>query len=115
VGVPVFEELGVPPDADFNIRGPAAFTSGLVAGLAGWGVARDRLHPRILRREFRVGPVEDAGHRSGPAAAPASAGGSRGGRAAYIRCSSAGSAALWHANPAQAAMERDTAKQPQLL
>jgi hypothetical protein len=34
------------------------------------------------------------------------------------RCSSAGSAgsaALWHANPAQAAMERDTAKQPQLL
>jgi putative transposase len=31
------------------------------------------------------------------------------------RCSSAGSAALWHpANPAQAAMGRDTAKQPQL-
>jgi ferredoxin-NADP reductase/MOSC domain-containing protein YiiM/ferredoxin len=44
VGVPVFEEIGVPPDADFYICGPAAFMSGLVDGLAGWGVARDRLH-----------------------------------------------------------------------
>ena len=44
VGVPVFEEMGVPPDADFYICGPAAFMSGLVDGLAGWGVARDRLH-----------------------------------------------------------------------
>ncbi len=44
VGVPVFEEIGVPPDADFYICGPAAFMSGLVDGLAGWGVARDCLH-----------------------------------------------------------------------
>jgi MOSC domain-containing protein YiiM/ferredoxin-NADP reductase/ferredoxin len=44
VGVPVFEEIGVPPDADFYICGPAAFMSGLVDGLAGWGVARERLH-----------------------------------------------------------------------
>lgn len=44
VGVHVFEEMGVPPDADFYICGPAAFMSGLVDGLAGWGVARDRLH-----------------------------------------------------------------------
>ena len=44
VGVPVFEEIGVPPDADFYICGPAAFMSGLVDGLAGWGAARDRLH-----------------------------------------------------------------------
>jgi ferredoxin-NADP reductase/MOSC domain-containing protein YiiM/ferredoxin len=44
LGVPVFEEIGVPPDADFYICGPAAFMSGLVDGLAGWGVARDRLH-----------------------------------------------------------------------
>jgi ferredoxin-NADP reductase/ferredoxin len=43
VGVHVFEEMGVPPDADFYICGPAAFMSGLVDGLAGWGVARDRL------------------------------------------------------------------------
>jgi ferredoxin len=44
VAVPVFEEIGVPPDADFYICGPAAFMSGLVDGLAGWGVAYDRLH-----------------------------------------------------------------------
>jgi ferredoxin-NADP reductase/ferredoxin len=44
VGVLVFEEMGVPPDAEFYICGPAAFMSGLVDGLAGWGVARDRLH-----------------------------------------------------------------------
>ena len=44
MGVPAFEEIGVPPDADFYICGPAAFMSGLVDGLAGWGVARDRLH-----------------------------------------------------------------------
>ena len=44
VGVPVFEEIGVPPDADFYICGPAAFMSGLVDGLAGRGVGRDRLH-----------------------------------------------------------------------
>jgi ferredoxin-NADP reductase/MOSC domain-containing protein YiiM/ferredoxin len=44
VGAHVFEEIGVRPDADFYICGPAAFMSGLVDGLAGWGVARDRLH-----------------------------------------------------------------------
>jgi len=44
VGVQMFEEMGVPPDADFYICGPAAFMSDLVDGLAGWGVARDRLH-----------------------------------------------------------------------
>jgi ferredoxin-NADP reductase/ferredoxin len=44
VGAPVFEEIGVPSEADFYICGPAAFMSGLVDGLAGWGVARDRLH-----------------------------------------------------------------------
>jgi ferredoxin-NADP reductase/MOSC domain-containing protein YiiM/ferredoxin len=44
VGVPVLEEISVPRDADFYICGPAAFMSGLVDGLAGWGVASDRLH-----------------------------------------------------------------------
>ena len=43
LGAPVFEEMGVPPHADFYICGPAAFMSTLVDGLAGWGVARDRL------------------------------------------------------------------------
>ena len=44
VGVQVFEEMDVPPDADFYICGPAAFMSGLVDGLAGWGVSPRRLH-----------------------------------------------------------------------
>jgi ferredoxin-NADP reductase len=44
VGLRVFDELGIPPDADFYICGPAAFMSGLVADLAGWGVAPSRLH-----------------------------------------------------------------------
>jgi ferredoxin-NADP reductase len=44
VGVDVFEGMGVPPDADFYICGPAAFMSGLVNGLASWGVIGDRLH-----------------------------------------------------------------------
>jgi ferredoxin-NADP reductase/MOSC domain-containing protein YiiM/ferredoxin len=44
VGVRMFEEMGIPPDADFYICGPAGFMSGLVDGLAVWGVARDRLH-----------------------------------------------------------------------
>jgi MOSC domain-containing protein YiiM/ferredoxin-NADP reductase/ferredoxin len=44
VGAHLFEEIGVPPDADFYICGPAAFMSGLVDGIAGWGVARDRLY-----------------------------------------------------------------------
>ena len=44
VGMHVFEEMGVPPEADFYICGPAAFMGGLIDGLASWGVVRDRLH-----------------------------------------------------------------------
>ncbi len=44
VSVHLFEEIGVPTDAEFYICGPAAFMSGLVDGLAGRGAARDRLH-----------------------------------------------------------------------
>jgi ferredoxin-NADP reductase len=43
VGLHVFDELGIPHDADFYICGPAAFMSGLVADLAGWGIAPNRL------------------------------------------------------------------------
>jgi ferredoxin-NADP reductase/MOSC domain-containing protein YiiM/ferredoxin len=57
VGVPVFAEMGVPPDADFYICGPAAFMSGLVDGLAGWGVARDCLHTE----NFGSGPSKTPG------------------------------------------------------
>jgi len=57
VGVQMFEEMGVPPDADFYICGPAAFMSGLVDGLAGWRVARDRLHTE----NFGSGPSKTPG------------------------------------------------------
>jgi ferredoxin len=55
--VPVFEKIGVPPDADFYICGPAAFMSGLVDGLAVWGVARDRLYIE----NFGSGPSKTPG------------------------------------------------------
>jgi ferredoxin-NADP reductase/MOSC domain-containing protein YiiM/ferredoxin len=57
VGAQMFEEMGVPPDADFYICGPAAFMSGLVDGLAGWGVARDCLHTE----NFGSGPSKTPG------------------------------------------------------
>jgi ferredoxin-NADP reductase len=50
LGVPMFEEMGVPPDADFYICGPAAFMSGLVEGLAGWGSPVTACTPRISGR-----------------------------------------------------------------
>jgi hypothetical protein len=53
VGVQVFEGMGVPPDADFYICGPAAFMSGLVDGLAGWGSPVTASTPRISRRARR--------------------------------------------------------------
>jgi ferredoxin-NADP reductase/MOSC domain-containing protein YiiM/ferredoxin len=44
IGVHVFDELGIPRDADFYICGPAPFMSGLVVDLTGWGAAPRRLH-----------------------------------------------------------------------
>ena len=57
MGASVFKEIGVLPDADFYICGPAAFMSGLVDGLADWGVARDRLHTE----NFGSGPSKTPG------------------------------------------------------
>jgi hypothetical protein len=37
VGMHLFDELGIPRDADFYICGPAAFITGLVADLTGPG------------------------------------------------------------------------------
>jgi ferredoxin-NADP reductase len=62
VGVQMFEEMGVPPDADFYICGPAAFMSGLVDGLADWGVARDRLYTE----NFGSGPSMTPGIAASP-------------------------------------------------
>jgi ferredoxin-NADP reductase len=52
LGAPVLAELGVPREADFYLCGPSAFMADLSAGLAGWGVASDRIHTEI----FGAGP-----------------------------------------------------------
>jgi len=80
MGVQMFEEMGVPPDADFYICGPAAFMSGLVDGLAGWGVAHDRLHTE----NFGSGPSMTPGIAALPQWPPHPPGGSCGGRPACI-------------------------------
>jgi ferredoxin-NADP reductase len=46
--VTVLEELGVPCESDFYLCGPAAFLKDFVAGLGGWGVARDRIHTEVF-------------------------------------------------------------------
>jgi ferredoxin-NADP reductase/MOSC domain-containing protein YiiM len=66
VGAQMFEEMGVLPDADFYICGPAAFMSGLVDGLAGWGVAPDRLHTE----NFGSGPSKTPGLAAAPRRPP---------------------------------------------
>ncbi|HEY8333241.1 MAG TPA: MOSC domain-containing protein, partial [Tardiphaga sp.] len=50
-------ELDVPRDADFYICGPAAFMSELTAGLAGWGIDKDRIHTEL----FGAGPSSTPG------------------------------------------------------
>ncbi len=44
----VLEKLGVPRESDFYLCGPAAFLEDFKAGLAGWGVAADRVHTEIF-------------------------------------------------------------------
>ena len=51
-GVPVFTTLGVPQDADFYMCGPAAFMTDMSAGLAGLGIAGNRIHTEL----FGAGP-----------------------------------------------------------
>jgi ferredoxin-NADP reductase/MOSC domain-containing protein YiiM len=46
--ISVCEEIGVPRDADFYLCGPTAFLTDLRAGLAGWGVAPDRIHTEVF-------------------------------------------------------------------
>src|SRR5262249_36048279 len=48
LSVAVLDELGVPRDSDFYLCGPSAFLDDLIAGLAGWGVAHDRIHTEIF-------------------------------------------------------------------
>jgi ferredoxin-NADP reductase len=42
------EQLGVPREADFYLCGPSSFLADLHGGLAGWGVAADRIHSEIF-------------------------------------------------------------------
>jgi ferredoxin-NADP reductase/MOSC domain-containing protein YiiM/ferredoxin len=57
------EEVGVPRDADFYLCGPPAFLRDLTGGLAGWGVARGRIHTEVF------GPSESLTPGIAPAAA----------------------------------------------
>jgi ferredoxin-NADP reductase/MOSC domain-containing protein YiiM len=66
VGVHIFDELGIPREADFYICGPDAFMSGLVAGLTGWGVVPDRLHTE----NFGSGPSKTPGVAAAPRRPP---------------------------------------------
>ena len=63
LSVAAVEELGVPRDADFYLCGPPGFLRDLTSGLAGWGVARERIHTEVF------GPGESS--TPGIAAAPA--------------------------------------------
>jgi ferredoxin-NADP reductase/MOSC domain-containing protein YiiM len=44
----VLEHLGVSREADFYLCGPTAFLRDFTAGLAAWGVARERVHTEIF-------------------------------------------------------------------
>jgi ferredoxin-NADP reductase len=72
----------VPRDADFFICGPSAFMSDLIAGLAAWGVAKDRIHTEL----FRPRPIDYPRRRRVPAAAtPLACGAFRRGTTGFIR------------------------------
>jgi ferredoxin-NADP reductase/MOSC domain-containing protein YiiM len=58
--------LSLPPDGDFYICGPTAFMSDLTAGLAAWGVARDRIHTE----GFGAGPSITPGIAASPPQPP---------------------------------------------
>ena len=48
LGLAALEELGVPREADFYLCGPTGFLRDLTSGLAGWGVARERIHTEVF-------------------------------------------------------------------
>ena len=56
LSVTVLEELGVPREADFYLCGPAAFLEDFTAGLAGWGVARDRVRTELFGSGKSIAP-----------------------------------------------------------
>jgi ferredoxin-NADP reductase len=71
--VTALEGLGVPRDSEFYLCGPAAFLEEFTAGLAGRGVAPDRVHTEVFGSGKSVTPgVRGAPHRlpHAPAGSP---------------------------------------------
>ncbi len=66
VNVAALEELGVPPDGDFYLCGPSAFMTELMTGLAGLGVAANRIHSET----FGAGPALTPGVATAPLKPP---------------------------------------------
>ena len=62
----VFQELGLPRNADFYLCGPPAFISDLTAGLAAWGIATSR----IYTENFGAGPSKTPGIAASPRRPP---------------------------------------------
>ena len=62
----VLRELDLPRNGDFYICGPSTFISDLAAGLAGLGVARDRIHIEM----FGAGPSRTPGIAAAPRRPP---------------------------------------------
>ncbi|SFO94986.1 MOSC domain-containing protein YiiM [Bradyrhizobium sp. Ghvi] len=62
----VIEKLNLPRDGDFYICGPTSFMSDLSAGLAAFGVAKDRIHTEI----FGAGPSSTPGIAAPPRRPP---------------------------------------------
>ncbi|MEO6659479.1 MAG: 2Fe-2S iron-sulfur cluster-binding protein, partial [Burkholderiaceae bacterium] len=56
LSVPLFERLGVPPDADFYLCGPASFLQQLSAALITWGAAAERLHTEVFGSQGSLTP-----------------------------------------------------------
>jgi len=64
LSVAVLETLGVPREAAFYVCGPSAFIEDFTAGLAAWGVVRDRIHTEIFGSGKPITPgVRDVPHR----------------------------------------------------
>jgi ferredoxin-NADP reductase/MOSC domain-containing protein YiiM/ferredoxin len=56
LNVRLFDQLGVPRDADFYLCGPPPFLRDLTTGLRAWGVAASKLHTEIFGPEEALTP-----------------------------------------------------------
>ena len=86
----VLEKLGVPRESDFYLCGPPAFLEDFKIGLAGWGVAADRVHTEI----FGSGKSVTPGVKEAPRRQPHTPGGSPG-KGPRISFARAGLTASW--------------------